>query len=251
LETKILKKRINFLGVPVDAIDKESALEYIREIVLHGDGTNHQIVFLTIRKLLRARRDKELQKCLKTASLILPTSLGIIRGARFQKKIMIERFNPFEFVIHLLTVLDDLKQTVYLLGSKKEGLEMIEQNLRTSFPNLRIVGRYTGYFPKESTDNITLAIKKASPTLLLIGKGIKDGDKWILQKRDLFNSSLLLATDNCFQIFSGNEKKVSPKLFKMGLESTTGFFKKPWRFLQLFPYFYFKWLVLLYKILKR
>jgi N-acetylglucosaminyldiphosphoundecaprenol N-acetyl-beta-D-mannosaminyltransferase len=245
-----IKQRISFLNVPVDTYTKDTAIDKIKEILTSPDGQNHQIVFLDLKKLLKVRRNREYFRCLRTATLILPTSKAIIKGAHFQRKQELTRFNHFEFIIRLLSAADELKKSVYILGGRKEDLEKVESNLRTSFPNMQIVGRYTGNFNKEIEKNILVAIKKASPSFVIIGSGIKKPDLWIIKNRDLVNPSIFVDAGNCFEIFSGRQKKVSDTLFKMGLESMQGFLKRPWKIFKLFPYIYFKLLVLIFKIRK-
>ena len=243
-----IKSRMSFLNVPVDTYTKETAIEKIKDILKAQDGQNHQIVFLNVKKLLKARRNKEYFSCLRTATLILPTSRGIIRGAHFQRKQELTRFNQFEFVIRLLSTADELKKSAYILGGRKEDLEKVESNLRASFPNMQIVGRYMGNFNKETEKNILLAIKKSSPAFIIIGSGIKKTDLWIMKNRDSLNPGIFIDVGNCFEIFSGRNEKVPEDLFKMGLESMQGFFKKPWKIFKIFPFIYFKLLVLIFKI---
>jgi N-acetylglucosaminyldiphosphoundecaprenol N-acetyl-beta-D-mannosaminyltransferase len=243
-----IKHRISFLNVPIDTYTKESSIEKIKEILNAQDGQNHQIVFLDVKKLLKARGNREYFRCLRTASLILPTSRAIIKGAHFQRKQVLTRFNQFEFVIRLLSAADELKKSVYILGGKKGDLEKVESNLRTSFPNMQIVGRYIGNFNKETEKNILLAIKKSSPSFIIVGSGIKKTDLWIMNNRDHLNPGIFIDVGNCFEIFSGKKNKVSQKLFNIGLESMQGFFTRPWKIFKIFPYIYFKLLVLIFKI---
>ncbi|HUV06599.1 MAG TPA: glycosyl transferase, partial [Spirochaetia bacterium] len=113
-----LLRRINFLDVPVDSVDLESALKTIEAFLLDTHG--HQIVFLTINKILKARRDLDLMRCIRQSDLVLPVSKGIIGGARFQKGASLDRYNLFAFTIRLLALAERLDQSVYLLGARKE-----------------------------------------------------------------------------------------------------------------------------------
>ena len=238
--------RIPFLNIPVDGASEEATLEAMERMLL--DGSGHQIVLLTARKILKAKTDLELNRSLRQADLVLPVSRGIIRGARFQRKPPLVRYNPFAFVIRLLALAERLEKTVYLLGARKEELERAERNLKTSFPELRVVGRYSGYFDKTMEKNILLAIRKSSPAFLLVGRGVPDKDKWITRNRSHFNAGIYLWVDNCFEIFAGSERTVSKKLFGLGLEYFGDFFRKPWKALAIFPYLYFVLLVLIYKV---
>jgi N-acetylglucosaminyldiphosphoundecaprenol N-acetyl-beta-D-mannosaminyltransferase len=239
-------KRLSFLNVPVDALELDQTLKTMESYLQDAQG--HQIVLLTSRKLLRSRRDLDYLQCLRKSDLVLPVSKGVIKGARFQKKRALHRYNPFEFIIRLLGLAEKLDQSIYLLGSRKEELEQAEKNLKVSFPDLKVVGRYSGYFDKTMERNIVLAIRKASPGFLLVGRGVPDQDKWIARNRQHFNPGVYIWVDNCFEIFSGKERNISKQVFKMGMESVADLPKRPWKIFKIFPFLYFKLLVLIYRI---
>ena len=239
-------RRISFLKVPVDALDLDQTLKTLESFLQDAQG--HQVVLLTAQKLMKSRRDLEYLRCLRKSDLVLPVSKSIIRGARFQKKRPLHRYNPFEFIIRLLTLAERLDQSIYLLGAKKEDLEQAEKNLKISFPDLKVVGRYSGYFDKKMEKNIVLAIRKASPGFLLVGRGVPDQDKWIARNRQHFNPGVYIWVDNCFDIFSGKERSVSKQAFNMGMESIVDLPRRPWKIFRIFPFLYLKLLVVMYRI---
>ena len=111
-------KRISLIGVPVDIIHPENMETEILEL-LAKPGTK-QIVFLSIWNLLKARHKNVYSECLKNADLIIPVSKSILRGAKFLKKEIPVRYNPFNAVIQILSVLDSYYKTLYLFGSSKK-----------------------------------------------------------------------------------------------------------------------------------
>ncbi|MBN1523335.1 MAG: WecB/TagA/CpsF family glycosyltransferase [Spirochaetales bacterium] len=242
-------KRINFLKIPIDSVDEDSCFSHCAKLLDKGDQ-NYQITFLTMKGLFRARRNMMYYKTLYESSLVLPTARGIIRGAHFLKKDTLTRYNTFDFVINLLSFAEKNNFSVYLLGGKKMDLEKAELNVRTSFPGLKIIGRYSGFFDERMEKDILLAIKKSAPALLLVGKGMKGKEYWLFRNRSNLAPGISLWVDNCFEIFSGSEKYVPENIFKAGMESLSGASKKPWRFFTIFRYLYFNFLLLIYKIFK-
>ncbi|MBN1697179.1 MAG: WecB/TagA/CpsF family glycosyltransferase [Spirochaetales bacterium] len=240
-------KRINFLNVPVDIVDKETVSGVIEDFL--QDNEKHHIVLLTVNRLLRGRFDNEYNRCLREASLVLPVASGIIRGIRFQQKGEATRYNPYEFIIRLFTLVEKLQKTTYLLGSHREDLMEAEKNLKVSFPDLKVIGRFTGYFKGKMETNVVLSIKKSSPSLLVVGKGVAGKEKWIFRNKKNFNPGIYIWIDNYFEIFSGREKNISKNLFKLGLESMAGFLRKPWKIFRIFIFIYFKLLVLVHRIM--
>jgi len=241
-------KRIKVLDVPVDSFDPDMAGAVITRLLENGE--HNQIVFLSLRGLLRARHDPEFMRCLRDAALVLPVSLPIVQGARFLGTGSLSLINTFEHTIRILSVIEKTKGSVYLLGARKAVLEVAEENLRGSFHGIRVVGRFYGYFPKSVEGDIVTAIKKSAPSMVLVGSGVPGKDKWVLKHRKDLNPGISLWGGNCFEIFAGREKQVSRKLHAAGLGALSGVVRRPWRLGVVFPYLYYLVLLLGYKIFK-
>ena len=239
-------KRIDLLTVPVDIIQNEELEEKI--LAMLAEPSAKQIVFLSVWDLLRARINAEYLVALRNADLVLPISKSIIKGAKFLKLPIPKRYNPFDAVIKVLGILDRHYKSVFLFGAHKKSLMTAEKNVHFTFPGLKIVGRYVGYYPKDAEKNITQAIFKASPSLVLIGSGIKKGVLWVHRRRNVFNNSIFLWYSDVIDIFSSRKKRISPKVFEKGLEIWPAILKNPLRIFLIFPFIWFKLLLLGYKI---
>lgn len=242
-------ERIEVLGVPVDICTAEDFENQILELLARPGAK--QIVFLSVWGLLKARGKNNFAECVQNADLVLPISKSIIKGASFLQKKVPERFNPFTTTIRLLSVLDNHYKTLYMLGSRKNILQKASQNVRTTFPNLNLVGRYVGYYPRAAEDNIIQAIYKASPSLVLISDGIKDKEAWSYNRRNRFSNSIFLYYKDAFGIFSEHIKRVSEKTFDKGREIWTEIFRNPFKVFLIFPYMYYKILLVWYRINKK
>ena len=113
-----------------------------------------------------------------------------------------------------------------------------------------MVGRFYGFFPRAVEGDIVTAIKKSSPSLLLVGTGVPGRERWLLRHKKELNPGLSLWADNCFEVFAGTEKQVSRKLHSLGLGMLSGIGRKPWRVALIFPYFWYLILLLGYKIFR-
>lgn len=237
------KQRIELLGVPVDICRPEDIESEIMRI-LEKQGTK-QIVFLTIWDLLKARKKRSnLGACIKNADLILPISKSILSGAKFLKLDVPVRYNPFNATIHVLSILDKLYKSVYLLGGRKKALLQAERNVRETFRGLQIVGRFVGYFSKDVESDVVQAIRKASPSLVIVGDGIKEKNLWSYNRRDSFSSSIFLYYKDCLGIFSDRIRRVSAKTFDKGMEIWSEILHNPLEIFLIFPYCYYLLLLL-------
>ena len=242
-------QRISLVGVPVDICMPENLENEILEI-LAKPGTK-QIVFLSIWDLIKARRHGDFSECIKNADLILPVSKSILRGAKFLKQDIPFRYNPFNAVIQVLSILDSHYKSLYLLGSNKKTLQKAEHNIRDTFTSLRIVGRYVGYYPKQIEDSIVEAIFKAQPSLVLVSDGIKEKNCWSYRRRNRFSSSIFLYYKDAFGVFSERVKRVNPKTFDKGHEIFVEVLHNPFKIFLLVPYCGYLLILLWYRLFKK
>lgn len=243
------KERISFLKVPVDILPEEDLYNTIMELSQKKQFS--QICFISIWDVLKARREKEYMECLKNAALVLPISSSIIRGCKFLKLGIPERYNQFKTVISIMNVLDKNFRSLYLFGGRKGVLMNVEQNVRSTFPGLQIVGRFVGYYPKNYEQNIIQAIYKSSPTLLLTSDGIKDGDLWSFRHQSDFKSGIFLYYKDCFGIFSKRKRHISDRTFSKGTEMGQEILNNPFKIFMIFPYWWYLTVLLFYKIFKK
>ena len=242
-------ERINLIGVPVDVCAPENLEAAILEL-LAKPGTK-QIIFLSIWDLLKARRKNDFSECVKNADLVLPISKSILKGARFLKKPVPVRYNPFTAVIQVLSILDSHYKSLYLLGAHKKTLLKAERNVHDTFPGLKVVGRFSGYYSKQDEDDVVQAIFKAQPSLVLVSEGIKDKNCWAYKRRNRFSSSIFLYYKDCFGIFADRIKRINEKTFDKGHEIFVEFLHNPFKIFLLFPYFWYKIVLLWYRLFRK
>ncbi|MDC7226199.1 MAG: WecB/TagA/CpsF family glycosyltransferase [Spirochaetales bacterium] len=239
-------KRIDFLKVPIDILPENEIEDVFRSFA--EDGKQHQIVLINFFDLMRARRSSEYMETLQQSSLVIPTAVSIWRGIKFLKKGPAFRYRPFDFVIRILGLMEKYQKTLYLMGGKQSSLQTVFNNMRISFPGLNVVGRYTGYYSPKMEENILLAIKKASPTFLLAGDGLKGGDKWIKAKKESLNPGIYLYCSECYAIFSGKKKKGSRKNWENGTEVVSEVLKNPLKLFRVFIRLYYFLILIIYRI---
>jgi len=249
IETNEGRQTVKLLNVPIDIIAPEQLNDYVYNLL--KEKKQHNIVLLSLWDLLRARGNNDYRSYVMRASLVIPISKSLISGIKFLTGKQAYRYMPFDFIVKLLTILEEREFSCYLLGGKSKILFKTEKNIRQTFPKLRIVGRYPGYYKRHDEPTIIKAIKKASPSLLLAGKGIRGGEKWIAKNNlALGESGMRLWCSDIFDVFAEKKKHPSRSIFDHGLEWVGYTFQKPYKFFRIFPYMFYKILLLVYKIFK-
>ncbi len=225
-------KRISVLKVPVDIMAPDDLEEVIK--AMYSDGKNHQIVLLSATDLMKARRSGEFRTMIAGASLVIPISLSIIKTARFLKRSLPFRYEPFDFIVRVLTILERWGKSAYMFGSSPKSLAKATKNIRTTFPGLRLVGSHSARMNKAFHPKIVEAIRKASPTLLLAGKGVPGGERWIPRNMKHFNAGIQLWCSDVFDVFAERSNRPSAALFEKGLEWLFYLPRHPWTVFRVF-----------------
>jgi N-acetylglucosaminyldiphosphoundecaprenol N-acetyl-beta-D-mannosaminyltransferase len=247
-------ERIKILRVPLDIVPPEALTEQVYAMLIpeqNGHIKGKNLILLSLWDLLRARGNSEYRDFVQKASMVIPISKSLVGGARFLTGKTPTRYMPFDFVINLLTILEDRELSIYLLGSKARVLKKTEKKIHQTFPKLRIVGRFVGNFRRQDEGAILEAIRKASPSLLLVGQGVHGGERWIARNSGSLNPGLRLWCSDIFEVFAERKKRPSYAAFDRGLEWFGYCCQNPLRLFRLFPYFYYKILLLTYRVFKK
>jgi N-acetylglucosaminyldiphosphoundecaprenol N-acetyl-beta-D-mannosaminyltransferase len=245
-EARFPAKRISVLRIPLDILPEDKIDEAVKQLL--ASGRVQQIVLLSVWDLMRARRNTEFRAMVNNAGLVIPISLSLVKAARFLKREVPIRYMPFDFIIKLLGVLESHGKTIYILGSRKKVIKIAERNIKATFPGLRVVGRYAGFYKRPMEADIIKAIRKATPSLLMVGRGVAGRERWVARSLKHFESGLALWCDDVFDIFAEKRRRVSRAAFQRGLEWIPYTFARPWKLGRFFVFFWFKVLLLAYRI---
>jgi len=246
---EVKRERVSLLKVPIDIVEPGDLGQVVFNLLSEKKAQN--IVLLSVWDLLRARSNIEYQFFINRAALVIPISKSIITGIRFLLGKQAVRYMPFDFVINLLTTLEGYEYSIYLLGGKKHVLTKIEKNIRTTFPGLHIVGRHPGSIKRHDEPALIEAIRKASPSLLLVGKGVRGGEHWIARNSGELGKGMRLWCSDLFDVLAERKRRPSGAIFELGLEWISYCLQNPFKILRIFPFMYYNLLLLLYKIAKK
>ena len=234
------------LTVPLDIVSDDELEGRISSLL--ADEGRHQIVLLSAWDFVRAHGNSAYAIAVRKAAMILTSSKLVVWSAWFLRHREVPRYMPFDFVIRILTILESMGKSVYLIGGRPSYLQTAASNLRGSFPELQIVGRCAGYFPTVHEENILLAIKKAAPSLLLAGRGVPGKERWLLGHRRNLSPGLAMWCGNCLEVFAGVKSKTSRELWSKGLDFLPELLRRPWRLARALVYLFFLFLLVFNRI---
>ncbi|GAB6089353.1 WecB/TagA/CpsF family glycosyltransferase [Spirochaeta dissipatitropha] len=218
-------------GLPVHHVSREALAEAVSE--LRQKNSSQRIVFLRNSDLVLSWLYPPRRKQLETAALVLPLQKGVVRAARIAGIPELDRHMPFQLVVQILGAVEEKQGSLYMIGGRPFALEKAEANIRFTFPKLKLVGRFQGYFRKKVEPSLLTAARKANPDVLLLGSGLRGGDRWLTNHLDDLPPSICISAPGVFRIFAEQKRRPSRRLFHSGTLENLGAVFLPWRWLLL------------------
>ena len=168
-----MKEQITILGVPIDNITKKQA----------SNITGKMVFAPNVEFIMMAQKDKEFFDILKKSSLSTPDSIGVIIGAKMQKKQFKERIPGQTYFRQIISLSNEKGYSIYLLGGKQGIADQAKKNLEKLFPKVNIVGTHHGYFNEEEEKEVISEINKLKPNVLFVALGAPYQEKWIAKHK--------------------------------------------------------------------
>jgi len=232
-----LEKRVKVLGVPLDNIPSDDFEPVIMKLV--GNIGVNRIVILDFRGFMRERKRLKKESFVNDAAVVITTSRAVAWAARYLHGVDSVRFYPFSFVINTLSILERKFFSVYLLGGSSKDIQKVFGNIRASFPEIKIVGRYKAFCSPADEKSVLIGMKKAGADFTFVGTNIKKGDKWIASSSKDLAPGIHLWAPSVFKIMSGTGRPVSDEKWVRRFNIPVKTFFLPWRWFVGFRYLFF------------
>ena len=133
------------LGIRVDKVTKEEALEEFRRLL---DGDRCALIVTPNAEIVeKASKTPRLARIInEEAALVTPDGVGLIYASKLKGDPIEEKVAGIDFARGAIELCAQLGRSVYLLGSKPGVAEAAAANLQKEIPDLKIAGFRDGYF---------------------------------------------------------------------------------------------------------
>lgn len=227
------ESRINILGVGIDALTENEAVE--RAFALCRCRRREAAVAVTPNPviIMNARRDEVLSEAVAKAELSLGDGVGVVSAARRLGTPLPMRVTGIDTAIALFERLDAASGSIFLLGAR-EGVALgAAQRLEMTYPHLRVVGTADGYFAdgSEREREILKSIEAASPDLLVLCLGSPRQEIWAHSHRgELSSVGLVFCLGGVLDVLGGRIRRAPRVFIRLHLEWLWRMLREPKRF---------------------
>lgn len=224
-------KKTNILGVYVDKITYEEAVEKIMKML--NEPGNHAVYTPNSEIILMAYKDEEFCDILNSADLLTADGIGVVHAAKIVKNPVPERVAGFDISCGVLDEVSRTGHRVFLFGGKPGVAEMAMETLKDEYPLMNIVGVRDGYFAPEDSDAIVDEINATGADLVFVCLGAPKQEKWIFENRDKLNCHVMMGVGGTIDVLAGTAERAPDIWCDMGFEWLYRLFKQPSRFFRM------------------
>jgi len=227
---KTNQDKIDYFGYNIDNLTVQETIDRIEYYIYQGKRIHH--VVLNVAKLVQSRQNSLLHKSIENADIINIDGAGIIYGMRLLGLKPKERVAGIDLMYNLLSVAENNKFSIYLLGATDKVLEDLILSFKIKFPNLRIAGFHNGYFEEEDEAPVVNEIASLNPNILFVGISSPKKEIFIKRYKDQLNTNFIMGVGGSFDIFAGKTKRAPLILQNYGLEWLYRCYQEPTRLLK-------------------
>lgn len=204
-------KRIDILGVPLDCVTMESAVDYADSII--REKRSGAILAVNPEKVIHCLDNGAFLEMIKAADLLIPDGIGVVLAAKMRGETSIERVPGSELMPNLCKLAAQKGYSVFLFGAKPEVNDMTVRTLGARYPGLRIVGHQHGYLEAGDMDDLADRISSLSPDLLFVALGSPRQEQWIMEYLPRMDVRVCQGVGGTFDVICGNVRR-APRMFR-------------------------------------
>lgn len=236
------KGKQNVLGVNIDAVDYEAAVEKIIGAAQYRRALG--VSALAVHGVMTGVMDDEHRHRLNQLELIVPDgqpvrwAMNWMHGTRLKDRV----YGP-NLMLETCRAAEQREVPIFLFGGKQELLDDLQAKLLAKFPKLKIAGSLASKFRtvnQSEKQEIIDTILASGAAITLVGLGCPRQEVWAYEFKDHLQMPVL-AVGAAFNFHAGQLAQAPPLMQRFGLEWLFRLCKEPrrlWqRYLFLNPYY--------------
>ncbi|MBX0328800.1 WecB/TagA/CpsF family glycosyltransferase [Oscillochloris sp. ZM17-4] len=217
-----MRKLLVVLGVPVDNLTMDEALDRCDEFVAVGraSGRTHQIATVNADFVVNSIHDPELQRILQESDMATADGMPLVWGARLLGGRLPGRVTGADMVPALAQRAAQKGYSIFFLGAREGVAAKAAAILQERNPGMIIAGVLSPP-PRSLFDmdrSVLDAVKAAKPDILLVAFGNPKQEKWIRMHAHELHVPICIGVGGTFDMIVGVTKRAPSWVQKIGLE---------------------------------
>lgn len=221
-------ERLEILGVGIDKVNSQQALEKIGAFI--ASGQPHQIVTANAEIIYQASKNEKMRHVINNAQMVTADGSGVVWASRQLGEPLEQRVTGIDLVNSICEQSAKDKWKIYILGSAPGVAAAAAVNIRNKFPGCNIVGTHHGYFNAKEEKQILAELEQLKPDILFVALGAPKQEYWIACHLAELGIPVGMGIGGSMDVLSGNVKRAPKWMQKMSLEWLYRLLIQPTRF---------------------
>ncbi|MPZ19215.1 MAG: WecB/TagA/CpsF family glycosyltransferase [Luteitalea sp.] len=210
---------VDILGVRVNAIDMDGALDVIDRWITSGAG---QYVCVTgVHGVMESQRDARLRDIHNAAGLVTPDGMPLVWLSRWRGWRNTARVYGPDLMLAICERSLATGYRHFFFGGREGVPERLARRLEKRYPGLAIAGTYSPPFkamtPEEEAQVIR-RINDAKPDIVWVGLGTPKQERWMATHVHELSPSVLIGVGAAFDFHAGLKRQAPKWMQQSGLE---------------------------------
>ncbi len=204
---------VEILSVRVDVLDDQGIISRINEFLTMNSF--HQITPVNPEFIMAAQHDEDLQNIAAKSDLNVPDGVGLQLAARILGVSIGQRVTGVDLTCDLAKIASKTGHSIFLLGAANGVAQKVADNLKATYPGLKIAGAHSG---SPSEQGIVNRINSSGADILLVAFGVPKQEKFISENRERLNVKIAMCVGGTFDFIAGNVPRAPRWMRQIGLE---------------------------------
>lgn len=210
-------RRVSFLGCPMDLMTSAEFLDEAAENI-RSRGPCRVVQFVNANKVAKSSEDSTFAQTLWQADYVFTDGQPMLPLARLLGIRVPERIDGIGLMSKMLTLADQHRFRVYLLGAKQDILESCVSKISADYPNLVLAGHRNGYFKAAETPRIVNEIAESKADILFLGMGSPLKEYLANEIRNTCGVRIIQGVGGSFDVMAGLVKRAPVWMQNIGME---------------------------------
>lgn len=237
-------ERFTLLGLPVDLVDMESAVERIAGHVearrmtrkqgqpLESGGgrrTTFQVVTLNPEMVMAAQRDAALREAIVGADIVVADGAGVVWAARLGGAALRGRVTGVDLLDSCAALAAKRGYRLFLLGAGEGVARQAAAQLEARYAGLRVAGTFGGSPAVAEQSDICARIRGAGADIVFVAYGAPAQERWIARARGDLGAAVAIGVGGAFDFLAGRVPRAPLWMRRIGMEWLYRLWREPWR----------------------
>ena len=212
-------KKVNVLGVGVNAVNMTQALQCVENWIMNGE--RRYVCVTPVHSVIESHNSEQLRAIYNAAGLVTPDGMPIVWLCRMKGFKHTGRVYGPDLMLAICERSLVRRYSHFFYGGAERVLEKLTANLQQRYPGLKIAGTYSPPFrPLSENENAKIVdmINEAKPDVVWVGLGAPKQERWMAAQLGKVRASVLIGVGAAFDFHAGTKKQAPLWMQRNGLE---------------------------------